>query len=242
MIIAFLGYVLPWGQISFWGATVITNLISTIPIFGPDIVIWVWGGFNVNNATLGFFFSLHFLLPFLLAFIVLIHLIFLHETRRRRNIIIHERFSKVKFCPYYFSKDAVNLVIFITFFIFCLFFPWNLGDPENWIGANPIISPVHIQPEWYFLFAYAILRAIPNKLGGVIALVGRVIFFYLLPLFFTYKSPRKIWIFILISIFSISFLLLTWLGACVVEEPFILISQIFTVLYFISLLGFCIYS
>jgi ubiquinol-cytochrome c reductase cytochrome b subunit len=239
IITAFLGYVLPWGQISFWGATVITNFVTTIPIFGPKIVIWIWGGFNVNNATLGFFFTLHFLLPFSLAIIVLFHLIFLHETRSSRNIIIHESFSKIKFCPYYFSKDALNIIIVLFFIFFSLIFPWNLGDPENWIKANPIISPVHIQPEWYFLFAYAILRAIPNKLGGVIALAFRVIFLYFLPIFFSYKSPRKLILLIALILLSISFLILTWLGACVVEEPYIFIGQVFTLIYFVRLFIFC---
>lgn len=240
IIVAFLGYVLPWGQISFWGATVITNLISTFPIFGPKIVIWIWGGYNVGNGTLGFFFSLHFIFPFVIFIIVLFHLIYLHETRRRRRLIVHERFSKIKFFPYFIIKDLLNLLIFTLFFLFIFIFPWNLGDPENWILANPIMSPIHIQPEWYFLFAYAILRCIPRKLGGVIALVLRVVFLYFIPLFQNYKTKRKLFIKISVRTLFFCFILLTWLGACLVEEPFILIRQIFRFFYFVILIIFCV--
>lgn len=241
IITAFLGYVLPWGQISFWGATVITNLISTIPIFGTDIVIWIWGGYNVNNATLSFFFTFHFLVPFIILILVLFHLIFLHETRRTSNILIHERFSKIKFFPYFIFKDLINFFLLFLFFFFVIIFPWNLGDPENWIYANPMISPEHIQPEWYFLFAYAILRAIPNKLGGVIALIISVFIFFIFPFTQNYKRKRKIYLNIKVGFFIWVFIVLTWLGACIVESPFILLRQLFRFFYFFILILFNIF-
>ena len=230
---AFLGYVLPWGQISFWGATVITNLISTIPLCGTQLVLWLWGGFNVGGATLCFFFSLHYLLPFIVLIIVFLHLIFLHETRRTRSLSTRDNFYRISFSPFFTSKDFLNVIFFLIFFIFCLNLPWVLGDPENWVPANALASPVHIQPEWYFLFAYAILRCIPRKLGGVIALVFRVVLLYFLPFFCQKYNINFIYLFIL-SIFFTSFFILTWLGSCPVEGPFIFLRQFFRLLYFRS--------
>ena len=240
MGIAFLGYVLPWGQMSFWGATVITNLIRTIPIVGPKVVTWVWGGYNVNNATLSLFFALHYLLPFVVLALILIHLLLLHETRRTSSIFIHERFRKVKFTPYYTNKDIMNVVFLLIFFALVLFSPWTLGDPDNWIPANPMVSPVHIQPEWYFLFAYAILRRVPNKLGGVIALLLRVLVLYLFPIFKNKYPQHPILYNFFLGSLAVRILVLTWLGACPVEAPFILCGQIFRVLYFIFIGGLII--
>jgi len=235
---AFLGYVLPWGQISFWGATVITNLFSAIPYVGSDIVFWLWGGFSVDNATLTRFFALHFLLPFIIGAISVLHLFFLHERGSGNPLGTNRDFDKVKFDPFFLWKDVFGFIIILTFlFSLSIFDPWLLGDPENFISANPLVTPVHIQPEWYFLFAYAILRSIPNKLGGVLALFLSVAIFYLLPFI-----PRRVWfkrnIFLptgkfLFWVFVRIFILLTWIGARPVEYPYVITGQILTVLYFI---------
>lgn len=234
---AFLGYVLPWGQISFWGATVITNLLSAIPYCGTAIVEWLWGGFAVGNPTLSRFFTLHFLLPFIISAIVLVHLIFLHETGSNNPIGINSNFDKIPFHPYFTIKDILGFFIALYFlFILSMQNPYLLGDPDNFIPANPISTPAHIKPEWYFLFAYAILRSIPNKLGGVIALVISIIILLILPFSNNYKYRasqlypiNKILFWTFISIFS----LLTWIGARPVEEPFITIGQTLTIVYFI---------
>lgn len=233
---AFLGYVLPWGQISFWGATVITNLASAIPIVGQEVVLWLWGGFSVRNATLTRFFTLHFLFPFILAALRAVHLLFLHETGSSNPLGINRNFDKSPFHPYFSIKDLFGFfVFFIVFMYICLQAPWAIGDPENFIPANPIVTPVHIQPEWYFLFAYAILRSIPSKLGGVIALVGSILILAILPFYGAnnFKARR------FIPLRKLSFwalivfiLLLTWIGARPVEEPYILTGQSLTVLYF----------
>lgn len=236
MATAFLGYVLPWGQISFWGATVITNLFSAIPYLGRDIVYWLWGGFAVDNATLTRFFALHFLLPFIIAGLSIVHLLFLHVTGSRNPLGLNRNIDKSPFHPYFSYKDilGINIIFFIYMYI-CLQAPWLLGDPENFIPANPLVTPVHIQPEWYFLFAYAILRSIPNKLGGVVALALAVIVLYIMPFYGNSKFKSlsfyplgKIifWSLIIIVI------LLTWIGARPVEEPYVITGQILTILYF----------
>ena len=233
---AFLGYVLPWGQISFWGATVITNLFSAIPYIGTDLVQWIWGGFSVDNATLTRFFTFHFVLPFIIAAASLVHILFLHQTGANNPLGISTQLDKVPFHPYFTFKDIVGFVVIFSILLFIsLFRPYILGDPDNFIPANPLVTPAHIQPEWYFLFAYAILRSIPNKLGGVIALVISVAILFILP--FTHVSHFRrltfyplnqsiFWLFISILI------LLTWIGARPVEDPYILTGQILTVLYF----------
>ena len=233
---AFLGYVLPWGQISFWGATVITNLFSAIPFIGNDIVYWLWGGFAVDNATLTRFFALHFLLPFVIAGISIVHLLFLHSTGSRRPLGLNRNLDKIPFHPYFSFKDLLGICIVINiFFYICLQAPWFLGDPENFIPANPLVTPVHIQPEWYYLYAYAILRSIPNKLGGVVALAIAVIILYIIPFYGEIKFKRLIfyplgkvffWLLVVIA------LLLTWIGARPVEEPYVITGQVLTVLYF----------
>lgn len=236
MATAFIGYVLPWGQISFWGATVITNLISTIPYIGQITVEWVWGGFSVNNPTLNRFFRLHFFLPFIILAIVIIHLFFIHQYGSNNPIGINRKFSIINFHNYFTLKDIVGflLILFILILI-CLKFPFLLRDPENYILANPIITPIHIQPEWYFLFAYTILRAIPNKIGGVIALLISIIILLILPII-NIKFHSIIFYPInqfLFWIFFNNFILLTWLGSQPVEAPFIIIRQIFRISYFI---------
>lgn len=233
---AFLGYVLPWGQMSFWGATVITRLFSAIPFFGEIIVRWLWGGFAVDNPTLTRFFGLHFLLPFIVLALAGIHLLFLHQTGSNNPLGLKRDRFKLPFHYYFRIKDIFGILFLIlNLGILVFFFPWWLGDPENFIPANPLVTPLHIQPEWYFLFAYAILRSIPNKLGGVIALAAAVLILLLFPLF---KAPkfrgivfyplRKIYFWYLINLF----LLLTWIGARPVEEPYVIVGQILTLLYF----------
>lgn len=236
MATAFMGYVLPWGQMSFWGATVITNLFSAIPALGEEIVTWLWGGFSVDNPTLTRFFALHFILPFVVRGLVIVHLIFLHETGSRNPLGVRRNKDKVPFYPYFFVKDFLGVrIALLVLIVICSMLPWSLGDPENFSPANSLVTPVHIQPEWYFLFAYAILRSIPRKLGGVVALGASVAILFLVPLIPKRKfsslglyplSARLFWIFISIM------LLLTWIGARPVEEPYVLTGQILTVLYF----------
>jgi len=179
---AFIGYVLIWGQISFWAATVITNLLSAIPYLGQTLVQWIWGGFAVDNATLTRFFTFHFLLPFVIAGLSIVHLLFLHQTGSNNPIGTNSNTDKIPFHPYFSIKDLVGfIVIFTLLIILVLTNPFLLGDVENFIPANPLVTPVHIQPEWYFLFAYAILRSIPNKLGGAAALVVSILILIILP-------------------------------------------------------------
>lgn len=234
---AFIGYVLPWGQISFWGATVITNLLSAIPYLGQYLVQWVWGGFAVDNATLTRFFAIHFLLPFLVAGTTIIHLLYLHQTGSNNPLGINSRNYKISFHPFYSFKDLFGFILIIwVLVVLCLISPFLLGDTENFIPANPLVTPVHIQPEWYFLFAYAILRSIPNKLGGVLALALAIAILVILP--FSQSANLRgnqfyplnqiiFWIFLNIVI------LLTWIGARPVETPYILIGQTLTVTYFL---------
>jgi ubiquinol-cytochrome c reductase cytochrome b subunit len=233
---AFIGYVLPWGQISFWGATVITNLVSAIPYLGIDIVQWLWGGFAVDNATLTRFFTFHFLLPFIVIAATIIHLLFLHQTGSNNPLGINRNRDKIPFHPYFSFKDIFGfIIIIILLFILTILAPYKLGDPDNFIPANPLVTPPHIQPEWYFLFAYAILRSIPNKLGGVIALVLSIAILFILP-FTNISKFRGIQYYLINQILFwyivIIVILLTWIGARPVEDPYILTGQILTVLYF----------
>jgi len=229
--------VLPWGQISFWGATVITNLASAIPLVGREIVLWLWGGFSVSNATLTRFFTLHFLLPFILRALRTVHLLFLHQTGSSNPLGINRNIDKSPFHPYFSSKDLFGFLVFFFIFLFiCLIHPWDLGDPENFIPANPLVTPVHIQPEWYFLMAYAILRSIPNKLGGVVALALSIAILFICPILpkskfrgLLFYPVRKIYFWLHINVV----ILLTWVGARPVEDPYILIGQILSVIYFI---------
>nr|YP_008757593.1 cytochrome b [Parajapyx emeryanus]AEV44858.1 cytochrome b [Parajapyx emeryanus] len=236
MMTAFMGYVLPWGQMSFWGATVITNLLSAIPYMGKMLVEWVWGGFAVDNATLTRFFAFHFILPFIVTAMVMIHLLFLHETGSNNPMGTNSNLDKIPFHPYFSLKDTVGFIIMSSaLVILTLIDPYMLGDPENFIPANPLVTPVHIQPEWYFLFAYAILRSIPNKLGGVIALAASIMILFILPITHTTKIRGMQfypWNQIMFWSLVTTVLLLTWIGARPVEEPYLMTGQILTVLYF----------
>nr|YP_009918972.1 cytochrome b [Pegoplata infirma]QMP96552.1 cytochrome b [Pegoplata infirma] len=233
---AFMGYVLPWGQMSFWGATVITNLLSAIPYLGIDLVQWVWGGFAVDNATLTRFFTFHFILPFIVLAMTMIHLLFLHQTGSNNPMGLNSNIDKIPFHPYFTYKDIVGFVMMTMILILLVLISPNLlGDPDNFIPANPLVTPVHIQPEWYFLFAYAILRSIPNKLGGVIALVVSIAILANLP-FYHLSKFRGIQFYpinqILFWLMVVTVILLTWIGARPVEDPYVLVGQILTVVYF----------
>jgi len=232
---AFIGYVLPWGQISFWGATVITNLLSAIPYIGEIVVQWVWGGFAIDNATLNRFFTIHFALPFIVTALVVVHLIFLHQTGSNNPLGLNSNLDKIPFHPFFSVKDLLGALITIIGLSICiLLFPNLLGDVENFIPANPLVTPIHIQPEWYFLFAYAILRSIPNKLGGVIALVLSILILMSLPISTILSTMKQFYPISKLLIWGILNLviLLTWIGARPVEVPFILTGQIITTLYF----------
>nr|UOU85186.1 cytochrome b [Cephalops aeneus] len=237
MATAFMGYVLPWGQMSFWGATVITNLLSAIPYMGMDLVQWIWGGFAVDNATLTRFFTFHFILPFIVLAMVMIHLLFLHQTGSNNPMGLNSNIDKIPFHPYFTFKDIVGFIIMLfSLIMLTLTNPYLLGDPDNFIMANPLVTPVHIQPEWYFLFAYAILRSIPNKLGGVIALVMSIAILMILP--FCHLSKIRGMQFypmnkLLFWMMVTSVILLTWIGARPVEDPYILMGQMLTLTYFL---------
>nr|AGB14533.1 cytochrome b [Pelophylax fukienensis] len=237
MATAFVGYVLPWGQMSFWGATVITNLLSAAPYIGPDLVQWIWGGFSVDNATLTRFFTFHFILPFIIAAASMIHLLFLHQTGSSNPTGLNSNLDKVSFHPYFSYKDLLGFVIMLgALASLSTFAPNLLGDPDNFTPANPLVTPPHIKPEWYFLFAYAILRSIPNKLGGVLALLLSIVVLFLMPIIHTsklrslmFRPIAKTFFWALIANTAI----LTWIGGQPVEDPFITIGQIASGLYFL---------
>ena len=240
MATAFMGYVLPWGQMSFWGATVITNLFSAIPVVGGSIVEWLWGGFCVDNATLNRFFSLHFVLPFVIAGLVIVHIALLHKDGSNNPLGIESSNDKISFYPYFYVKDLFSLMCFIVFFSIILFYyPNTLGHPDNYIPADPMLTPAHIVPEWYFLPFYAILRSIPDKLGGVAAMGGAIVILLFLPFINTSEvrssTFRPIYRKLFWLLFA-DFLLLGWIGQAIVEEPFVIIGQIGTVFYFVYFL------
>ena len=240
IITAFLGYVLPWGQMSFWGATVITNLVSAIPVVGTDIVYWLWGGFSVDNATLNRFFSLHYLLPFIIAALSAIHLIVLHTPKSNNPLGLTSTYDRIPFHPYFTTKDLFGFIVFIILFAWLVFYQPNLlGHSDNYIEANPMVTPTHIVPEWYFLTFYAILRSIPSKLGGVIAMAASILVLYLLPLLHTseirssaFRPIYKIFFWT----FVVNAIILYWIGGSPVETPYYEIGQISTTYYFIALL------
>jgi ubiquinol-cytochrome c reductase cytochrome b subunit len=234
---AFTGYVLPWGQMSFWGATVITSLVTVIPVAGKEIVEWLWGGYTVNNPTLNRFFSIHFCLPFIIAGMSLIHLALLHKEGSNNPIGSDTGVDDIPFYPYFFSKDLFALMIFFLFFAFFVFyFPNVLNHPDNCIPANPIKTPAHVVPEWYFLPYYAILRSIPHKAGGIIAMGGSILVLLLIPFInssevrnTTYRPLFKFFFWMLVT----DFLILMWIGQKPVEDIFVVIGQISTFFYFL---------
>ncbi|GLE06548.1 hypothetical protein PINS_up015899 [Pythium insidiosum] len=245
MATAFMGYVLPWGQMSFWGATVITNLFSAIPLVGKDIVDWLWGGFAVDNPTLNRFFSLHFTFPFVIAGAVLIHLVLLHEVGSNNPLGLTLKTENIPFYPYFYTKDLFGLmVLLLVFFTFIFYYPNTLGHPDNYIEANPMKTPLHIVPEWYFLPFYAILRSIPNKIGGVIAMFGSLVVMLTIP--FTNSSEIRSTAFRPIFKFSywllvVAFFLLGWVGQMPVEYPYTeigVVSMIYYFFFFIVIIPF----
>jgi len=238
MATAFMGYVLPWGQMSFWGATVITNLFSALPIIGEYIVTWLWGGFGVDNATLNRFFSLHYLLPFAIAGVVILHLAALHQhgSNNPLGIDIKKKGDTIPFHPYYTIKDLFGLGVFLTIFVAVIAYAPNyMGHPDNYIPANPLVTPSHIVPEWYFLPFYAILRAVPDKLFGVLAMFAAIAVLFVLP--WLDRSPirsakfRPVY-FIFFWVFLADCILLGYCGAMPAEQPWVLISQLATAYYF----------
>lgn len=238
MATAFMGYVLPWGQMSFWGATVITNLFSAIPGIGEAIVQWLWGGFSVDNPTLNRFFSLHYLLPFVILGLVVIHLVALHTHGSNNPTGVEAKTKKdtIPFHPYYTVKDFVGFgFFFILFFYFVFFAPNTLGHPDNYIPANPLVTPEHIVPEWYFLPFYAMLRAVPDKLGGVLVMFGSILILFVLPWLDSHpvKSgryrPMFKWFF---WVFAINGFVLGWLGGKPAEGVYVIAARIATLYYF----------
>ena len=238
MATAFLGYVLPWGQMSFWGATVITNLFSVIPFIGVDLVQWLWGGFSVSNSTLNKFYSFHYILPFVLTVFVFLHLILLHKVGSNNPLGIDLKNKIINFYPYFYIKDLFSFLCMLFLLIFVIsFYPNFFGHSDNYIIANPMVTPSHIVPEWYFLPFYAILRSVPNKLGGVAAMGGSIFVLFFLPILkiARVKSSffKPYFLYTMYWFFLLNCFLLGWLGQKPVEDPFVLLSQVVTFFYFV---------
>ena len=233
---AFMGYILPWGQIRFWGATVITNLFSTIPYIGSVLVEWLWGGFTVDNPTLNRFFTLHFILPFIILLLIIIHLLFLHQKGSTNPIGLNSNSDRIPFHPYFSIKDfLIFIIISIPLITLIIYNPNLLTDPENFLLSSPLITPTHIKPEWYFLWLYAILRSVPNKLGGVLALFFALTILFTLPLTLKPNTQSNRFYPLNQTIFwtlATTWILLTWIGRQPVQPPFIIIRQILSTLYF----------
>nr|UNY39763.1 cytochrome b [Dielis tejensis] len=242
MMTAFVGYILPWGQMSLWGATVITNLLSTVPYMGLMLVNWLWGGFSVDNPTLNRFYSFHFILPFIIMFMVGVHLYFLHLTGSNNPLGSWSDLSKISFHIYFTMKDLIGFLMFMfVLLMVCLSKPYMFLDPENFIEANPMVTPKHIQPEWYFLFAYAILRTIPSKFGGVMGLIMSIMILWMFPMY--NNSKFKGFMFYPVSqyfywMFISSFLMLTWSGGKPIEYPYFQISVMYSIMYFMFFILF----
>nr|AJO69627.1 cytochrome b [Macaca fascicularis] len=240
MTTAFMGYVLPWGQMSFWGATVITNLLSAIPYIGTNLVQWIWGGYAIDSPTLTRFFTLHFILPFIIMALTAVHLLFLHETGSNNPCGISSDSDKIAFHPYYTIKDILGLILLLFILAtLTLLSPNLLNDPDNYTPADPLNTPPHIKPEWYFLFAYTILRSIPNKLGGVLALFLSILILTAIPML--HKSKQQSMMFRPLSQFLFWLLItilltLTWIGSQPVTQPLITIGQVASMMYFITIL------
>ncbi len=242
ILTAFVGYVLPWGQMSLWGATVITNLASVVPIVGKELVYLLWGGYSVHHPTLNRFYSIHFLLPFILLVLVIVHILLLHQRGSSNPLGVYFSGDTKRFTPYFLIKDLSSIFMFIIFFgVFVFFMPNILGHPDNYIEGNPLVTPSHIVPEWYFLFFYAILRSIPSKMGGILAMLGIILNIIFLPLYLQLivkvSIDRKFykigfWVFLIVG------LLLGWIGSCEVKTPFYEVGQFFTLFVFIKLLVF----
>nr|YP_010175659.1 cytochrome b [Amaga expatria]QSM34666.1 cytochrome b [Amaga expatria] len=240
MAVAFLGYVLPWGNMSLWGATVITKLFSSIPYIGNDIVLTIWGGYSITSFTVGRFFSLHYLLPFVIVFMVVIHIFLLHETGSNNPLGLYSSSNKIFFSPYFLIKDLFGyLFIFFLFIFLVLLIPFQLMDVDNFNLANFLSTPEHIQPEWYFLPAYAILRSLPSKGGGVIFLVLFVFIFFIIPFIsFRYhslygKNINDFEFSIFFFFWVVNFILLMWIGGSSVVYPYIWLSRVFSFFYFL---------
>lgn len=252
ILTAFLGYVLPWGQMSFWAATVITSLFSVFPIYGTDIVTWLWGGFSVNSNTLTRFFSLHYLLPFVILLLVILHIIFLHERGSSNPEGLTLKEDKVWFTPYFTRKDLYIIICVLIFYtIIIAFYPNFLGHSDNYLVANPIVTPAHIVPEWYFLPFYAVLRSIPNKVGGIIILICVLVLLIILPYLTSswWRNAQTSFLYQTIA-WNIVFIyvLLGWLGGCPIEYPYIFLGQLLTLLFlmvisiFLSSYLVCLYA
>ena len=225
---AFTGYVLPWGQMSFWGATVITSMVTAVPVAGQPLVQWLWGGYTVGNPTLNRFFSIHFFLPFLIAGVSLIHLALLHKVGSNSPLGSDTGVDDLPFYPYFAVKDAFAFFCFMLFFaVFVFYFPNVLNHPDNYIPADPLQTPAHVVPEWYFLPFYAILRSIPHKVGGILAMLGAILVLLLIPYtntsYIRNTTYRPIFKFCFWLFFA-DFLILTWVGQKPVKDSFILVG------------------